>query len=141
MAPVLISKPKQSMEDGWSVVSASLAINGETHQLKYKVSEGPLTRGSEPFLAATLVPAMKVGQPLQVSGMVSPKLLAATQIIQEILHKWAPEFQKIAIYANPGFSEESGHATEVGAFFLGGGGCGWLRHLQVVPARRRPRAG
>src|SRR3990172_1207701 len=121
MTPISISKPEHSMEDGWFVASASVAIDGKTYQLKYKVSEGPIATGSEPFLAATLLPAMKVAQPMQVSGVVSRKVFTATQTIQEIFHKWFPEeFQKIPLHAVPGLLGEGGQGEGVGAFFSGG---------------------
>jgi hypothetical protein len=109
------------VEDGWFVASASVTIDGKSYQLKYKVSEGPLAKGSEPFLAAALLPAMKVAQPMQISGTVSPKLLTATQTIQEIFHKWFPsEFQKIQVQTEPDLQDAVSHGTEVGAFFSGG---------------------
>ncbi len=120
MTPVSISRPEYSIEDGWHVVSASITVNDKTHQLKFKVSEGPLAKGSDTFLSAAMFPAMKIGKPLQVSGMVSPKLLAATQTIQDMFHKWFPEFQKIPIKAEPGLSDEVSQTFEIGVFFSGG---------------------
>ena len=90
MTPVSISKPEHSIEDGWHVASSSIAINGKTYQIKYRASEGPVATGSEPFLAAALLPAMKVEQALQVPGTVSPKLHAAIDSIQDIYHAWFP---------------------------------------------------
>lgn len=120
MTPVLISKPEYSIEDGWHIATASITVNGKTHQLKFKASEGPLAKGFEPFLAAALFPAMKIGQPLQISDVISPKLLSATQTIQDIFHRWFPEFLKIPIQAEPGLADEVSHPAEVGAFFSGG---------------------
>jgi hypothetical protein len=88
--------------------------------LKFRVSEGPIAKGSEPFLAAALFPAMKIGQPLQVSGTISPKLLTATKTVQDTYHKWFPEFQKIQVHAEAGVSDEATRTAEVGVFFSGG---------------------
>jgi hypothetical protein len=120
MTPVSISKPEHSIEDGWHVASSSIAINGKTYQIKYRASEGPVATGSEPFLAAALLPAMKVEQALQVPGTVSPKLHAAIDSIQDIYHEWYPEFQKIPVHGEGKKSEVVGQATDVGAFFSGG---------------------
>jgi hypothetical protein len=117
---ILISKPEYSIEDGWHVASAAISVNEKSHQLKFRVSEGPIAKGSEPFLAAALFPAMKIGQPLQVSGTISPKLLTATQTIQEIWHRWFPEYRKIPVQAETGLSDEERQSAEVGAFFSGG---------------------
>jgi hypothetical protein len=120
MTPVTISKPEHWVEDGWHVASASITINDKTQQLTYKVSEGPLAKGSDAFLSTALFTVMKIGQPLHISGTVSPKLLAAVQTIQAIFHRWFPEFQKITVEANPGLSDEVIAANGVGAFFSGG---------------------
>jgi hypothetical protein len=120
MDSVLISTPVHWMEEDWSVSSASVTVKGETFQLKFKASDGPLAKGSEPFLAAALLPVMKIGQPLHISGTVSPKLLAATHTIQDIYRKWFPEFRKISIQADSGLSDEANLAGDVGTFFSGG---------------------
>ncbi len=120
MTPVSISRPEYSIEDGWHVASASIAVSGKIHQLTYKVSAGPLAKGSDAFLSAALLPVMKMGQPLEVAGTVSPKLLSATQTIQDIFHKWFPEFQKIPVQAETELSEGVSGPAGVGIFFSGG---------------------
>jgi hypothetical protein len=120
MIPVSISQPEYSIEDGWHVASASISAGNNTHHLKYKVSEGPLAKGSEPFLSAALFPVMKIGRPLRVSGMISPKLLASIQTIQDIWHRWFPEYQKIPLQTEPGLSDELRATADVGLFFSGG---------------------
>ncbi|MBI4699105.1 MAG: hypothetical protein HY758_09465 [Nitrospirae bacterium] len=120
MAPISISNPEYSMEDGWQVASASISMDHKTYQLKFRVSEGPISKNSDPFLAAALFPAMKIGEPLLVPGLVSPALLSATQTMQETYHKWFPEFQIIPVRAEPEMSDKEKQATDVGAFFSGG---------------------
>jgi hypothetical protein len=120
MTPVSIGNPAYSVENGWHVASASISVHEKTFELKYKVSEGSLAKSSDAFLAAALFPAMKTGQPLHISGTVSPKLLAATQRMQDTYHKWFPEFQKIPVQAKPRFSDNVHPSAEVGLFFSGG---------------------
>jgi 7-cyano-7-deazaguanine synthase in queuosine biosynthesis len=120
MAPISISNPEYSMEDGWHVASASIYMDHKTYQLKFRVSEGPISKNSDPFLAAALFPAMKIGQPLQITGTVSQKLLAATQTMQDTYHKWFPEFQKIPVRAEAGLPDWERQSADVGAFFSGG---------------------
>src|SRR5262245_16479363 len=79
-----------------------------------------LSDSADPFLAVALIPAMRAGETLTVhpSNCVSPRLLAATDEIQNILHCWYPHLSRIQIDAraavqpvvNPG----------VGSFFSGG---------------------
>jgi hypothetical protein len=120
MTDVTIAKQEYSIENGWHVASAVISVKGTQHDLKFKVSEGPLAKGCDPFLAAMLFPAMKIGQPLQVSGTVSPKLLLGIETIQVMFHKWFPEFHKIDVKAAPGLSNDMSQASEVGVFFSGG---------------------
>jgi len=120
MAAVVIGKPEYSIEDGWHVLSVSISVNGNQHQIYFKASEGPLARGYEPLLAAGMLPAMKVNQPLNIPGPVSPKLLASAQTLQEMFIKWFQGFRKITIQSDPGIADEAGRASDVGAFFSGG---------------------
>jgi hypothetical protein len=120
MGQISISQPEYSMENGWHIACASITVNNRMHQLKFKASEGPISKGAESFLAAALFPAMKTGQPLHISGAISPKLLAETQTIQEIFHRWFPEYRKVSIQAEPGFADKVNRTEDVGAFFSGG---------------------
>ncbi len=117
---ILMSKPEYSFEEGWHVSTACITVNGVTHQLRFKASEGPITESADPFLAAVLFPVMKIGQPLHIMGKVSPKLLESTQKIQAIFHRWFPEYQKISVMAEPGLSDRVSGTAKVGAFFSGG---------------------
>jgi len=118
--PVVVGNPTYSKEEGWPVVSVEVAIDGRSHLLKYKVSEGPLSHRSEAFLAATLLPAMRVAQSLWIAGKISPKLLRSAQEIQEIISKWYPEFQRIRVEAEPAELRKEYQGEEVGCFFSGG---------------------
>jgi hypothetical protein len=120
MDEVIVGEPVYSVEKSCAVASVSLNAHGKSWELKYKVSEGPITRGSDAFFAATLFPVMKIGQPLRMAGGLSPRLLSATRTIQDIIHKWDPTFQKVAVEAEPKIPEVVGHQKDVGAFFSGG---------------------
>ena len=52
---------------------------------------------ADPFLAALLAPAMCLGEPLKIEGKVSPKLLRATKVIQEIYRSWKPALNFVAV--------------------------------------------
>jgi hypothetical protein len=120
MIPMSVSKPEYSTEDGWHVASASISVLEKTFELKYRVSEGSLSKSSDAFLAAALFPAMKVNQPLHISGTVSPKLLTAAERMQDTYHKWFPEFQKIPVQAESILSDNMNSSADVGLFFSGG---------------------
>jgi hypothetical protein len=75
----------------------------------------------DPWLALGLIPAMAAGADLDLREMppVSPRLLAATETIQDIWTAWNPELRRVEVLATPGEPLEpigDGNAT----FFSGG---------------------
>jgi hypothetical protein len=62
-------------------------------------SEAISSENGDPFLAALLPSAMALGEPLQISVPVSPKLLHATHQIQAILKCWYPALSQVPIEA------------------------------------------
>jgi hypothetical protein len=120
MADVLISKPTQYDRDGCSIVSSHMKIDGQEFQINYKVSNGPVSRTSDAFLAASMYPAMLTGGDLRIEGTVSSKLLGATDTIQDIVTSWFPEYKSISIDVESSNHAESCEQRRVGAFFSGG---------------------
>lgn len=120
MSHLSISKPEFSIDQGWHVATAFISVNGKTHRLTFRSSEGPLSRSSDPYLAAALFPAMNIGQALDISGTVSKKLLDATETIQDIFHRWFPEYAKIRLQAKPELAANISLSKDIGAFFSGG---------------------
>ncbi len=120
MPPVMVSGPKHCTKDGKSAVSAWISIGANSCEVWYRVSEGPLSAEVEPFLAATLLPAMKVGAPLKLPGAVSSRLLGAIPRIQEVFHIWDRNFRKTPVEAEPKNTPGSTGARGVACFFSGG---------------------
>lgn len=57
---------------------------------------------SDPFVPATLVPAMAAGERvLEFEGPVSPRLLAAIPRLQEIYCRWHPGYRELEVRAAP----------------------------------------
>jgi hypothetical protein len=71
-----ISKPRSWIEDGRFCTSAQLECGSQPFEPYFKTGEGPLSTGIEPFVAAALLPAMKLGVPLRPQIGASSKLLA-----------------------------------------------------------------
>ena len=73
----------------------------------------------DPFVAATLLPAMKAGEPLQVAVPVSRKLLRSARIIQSIYHDWDRTLSEVPISAAERSTEADHVSTqsEIGVFF------------------------
>jgi len=117
---VVVDELKHSAEKEHYTVSARIYIGDHLHKLYYKVPQGPVTAGADPFLTATLIPAMKAGGPLQIKGPVSQRLMNTIPKIQEIFHAWYPEFQKIQVEAEDKTFPESSLKRGVGSFFSAG---------------------
>jgi hypothetical protein len=108
------------MEDGRFCTSALLEGAPQPFELYFKASEGPLSTGIEPFVAAALLPAMKLGVPLHLQSGASPKLLAGVNEIQNIFHSWLPDLTRISIQAGNSPTPPGASAHRAASFFSGG---------------------
>ena len=73
---------------------------------------------ADPFAAALLLPAMRVGEPLEIAPPLSPRLCVSLPRIRDIFHAWWPHLFRIPISTQPGAIEfASGGAS---TFFSGG---------------------
>ncbi len=120
MESLIVGEPRHFDDYGSLVVSAPIVIGGQHHEVQYRLADGPVASGAETFLAAALVPAMKVGTNLHILGQISPRLLAAIPKIQEILHTWYPYLQKVTVEVEAQEPHPSIPAAGVGCFFSGG---------------------
>jgi hypothetical protein len=117
---VIFSPPVYYEENGKSCVSAKIRLPGKEFELFYKSSHGPLTPTLDPFLAAVLLPFMQARIPLQLEGHVSPKLLQATEKIQEIFHAWVSNLSQISITCESESQTPASGGHGVACFFSGG---------------------
>jgi hypothetical protein len=117
---VTVGPPATIRERGHTIVSATVSIANERHDLWYRLPQGSAPADASAFLAAALLPAMQEGDRLEVAGEVSPRLLGAASTIQDIYHAWNPHWRRIPIHARgreagPPRSERGG-----ACFFTGG---------------------
>jgi hypothetical protein len=82
-------------------IAVTLEAAGRRHELWYSVSGGPVASGEDTMLCAGLIPAMRIGEPLQLPGRVSPRLLRQAATIQDIMATWFPTLRRVAIEAQP----------------------------------------
>jgi len=59
-----------------------------------------LRPSGSPFVAAMLMPAMALGEPLEIDAPVSARLLAQSRHLMDVFHSWWPELSKIEVTAN-----------------------------------------
>ncbi len=106
-------------------LSARLACPGtplDGHDLWFSYPEtcrGRLTLSGDPWLAAMLWPAMRLGHDLRIEAPVSPRLLEATDTFMDIMQRWDRESKRIAIVADTASPDVEG-GPAVASFFSGG---------------------
>ncbi len=79
----------------------------------------PRTEDASPFLCATLLLAMRLGEDLEVRGAVSPRLLRNVPRIVELYAQWDSRLYRSRVDAERG-PEASGRERGVGCFFSRG---------------------
>lgn len=120
MKPIIINKPEFIEKEGCPAVTALLEI-GENHYELWYCAEGiPLACRPESFLAATLLPAMKFGMPLQSDGTASQRLLGNITKIQDIYHAWDHNFKRVQVLIDGLKNAKETISQGVGSFFSGG---------------------
>jgi hypothetical protein len=117
--PITVSIRKDFNEER-HVVSAHVQVGQNDYDVWYQVTGGPLGNGAETFLAALLLPAMKVGGPLRLPGEISPRLLHALPTIQDIFRTWCPDLQKVVVESQPKVPAKRQTDGAVASFFSGG---------------------
>ncbi len=101
--------------------TTEVSANIDGFRLWYRVPRSyAVTDSADPFVAAALLPAMRLGQKIEIDPdlSVSPQLLENLQTLQEIHHTWNPIFKIVPIEArtSPSRALHGG----VMSFFSGG---------------------
>lgn len=111
--------PRVETHAAGATVFTTISLQGKQYEVWYRTSQGPVSDGVETFLAACLVPAMRVGCPIRTPEPISRELLQGMEQVQKVLHRWFPKLKCIPI-------ETEVHATSrtkakgVSSFFSGG---------------------
>lgn len=73
----------------------------------------------DPFLAALLLPAMRIGEALEIPAPVSAKLLSSAEHIQDIYRCWDTSLSKVTIKTpiRKNYSSLTHQPSQVGLFF------------------------
>ncbi len=120
MNPVVVSDLSRFTDGETQGISAMVTVAGTSHDIWYRVRGGQVADGAETLLAATLVPAMRVGGGLHIEGAVSARLLHTVPRIQEIFHAWYPMLTQIPVRVSPRPPGPSVTPRGVACFFSGG---------------------
>jgi hypothetical protein len=113
---VIVEKPVSSGEE----LAARVLLGGDERQIFFRASV-PVDEGrTDPFLTASLIPAMRLGATLRVEGGVSRRLLRTLPTIEDILCAWDGRLAKIEVAAQTVGGPRTRRSGGVAAFFSGG---------------------
>jgi hypothetical protein len=76
---------------------------------------------ADPFIAALLLPSMRLGETLTVNAPASPRLLRALPKIMAYYHHWDPKFKIIEVRTSKERRQESDSISKANALFFSGG--------------------
>jgi len=120
MLEVTLPTPSHYVNRGWPVIATTIHMEQHSYRVFYRVSQGPIADGSEPFLATALLPAMKVGASLRLLDPISLRLLDHVPIYQNVVRSWYKTVQFVPIVATSRPARPVAAARGVGCFFSGG---------------------
>lgn len=132
---IIIDQPLSAREGENWVVSTKIHVDQRTFSLWYRSSSGPLADGVESFVAASLVPAMKMGYAIKSPGPLSTYWLKGLTSYQQTLQQFFPELSIIPILSETKPTTLP-RASGVGSFFS----CGvdacytFLKHHDEITA-------
>lgn len=133
---MIVGQSAARLDGNAAMVSASIQAGSVSFDLQYSVPQGSLTDRAEPFIAASLLPAMQLGQPLHVAGTASPQLLRSLPTIQEIFHCWDSHLSLVPIQVDSESTANYPEPRGVACFFSGGIDSSYtvLKHLNEIDA-------
>lgn len=93
------SLPRCEQTSSGCRVTSTYEVDQQRYDIWYETTEGPIADGVESFLAACVVPAMKLGYAVKCPAPVSAQLLDGIAHFQKIMQGWYPELKQVPILA------------------------------------------
>ena len=94
---LIIENILQEERDGYIRASADFRVDNYVHNIYFKWRGSKCPNPADAFMAAGLIPAMRLGKKLIVRGAVSYRLFKSIEIIQDIYKCWVPDLSYIKI--------------------------------------------
>jgi hypothetical protein len=98
----------------------TIRMGGQEHTVFYQSRDLRLTPSVDACLCLTLLPAMSQGAAVEARGPVSPRLLAATERIMDVVRGWQPSLHRVRIEGAVPRTAAPAAGPRVGTFFSGG---------------------
>ncbi len=110
-------------DGGYVVLSADCKIrHWKTDRMYFKLDgkfENEIVVDYSPFLASLLIPAMKLGEDIEIRGSVSGKIMESVGLIQDKLFSWNIGLKKINVKSE-GLNTQKYSSSKIATFFSGG---------------------
>jgi hypothetical protein len=121
-------------------VECAVGIDGDVRRIRYLGDAVSPTWAAEAGIALALMPAMRESRTLRASEPISPRLLAALPIIQDVLCNWEQRFpvygryRRVPVEAIARVTARKASGRGVAAFFSGGADSFYtlLRHRDEI---------
>ncbi len=120
---VVVSRITRSDTETQCRTQALIEAAAARYEISYEVKGSAIADDANAWLAASLFPAMKLGETLRLEGLLDNQLLQGASRLQDIFHVWYPDLRKVSIESRLSDSskKERPIATHaVGCFFSGG---------------------
>lgn len=101
-------------------VSARFRVGCRTKDVWFRVTPGPVSPFSDPFLPVALIPAMRRGWRVAIEGAVSEPLLRGADRVQTTLTGWYPRFRRVDVACPVATPSRLVARGAVACFFSGG---------------------
>lgn len=105
---------------GWPAVTATIEADGRASDIWFRAARGPLSAAPDAFLAAALLPAMKLGADIHVDQPVAAQLLWHVDHMQSLVCAWWKGYQRVQVQATPRQITTLNPQRGSGCFFSGG---------------------
>ncbi len=142
MQSLVIAPLECRFEANHTVISADITVQDRKFNIFFDIAGCPVVPSDDAFLAATLLPAMKLGLPIVMPGPISPRLKENVGAIQSILRVWRHDkyhdrygqFSEVMVHPQSTSPPPAVPATGVASFFS----CGvdsfytLLKHLDEI---------
>lgn len=120
---IRIAVPRIQNERSQWEMSTGITVDDRTYPVWYRTNQGPVFPGIEPFVAASVVPAMRLGYSIKPAMPLSKRLYDGIMAYQKVLSGWYPMLHQVPILAATTVTPEPAGRTAASFFSCGVDAC------------------